>query len=129
MKTKFDMKTKSVILSVMAWAVSALMVTAVACTNIIENFNQFVEKLQVIVQHLKSSDGELSENGEKLSGSVSEVCMAIEEIIAEIKKLNNGFASQSECVAQTSQAVNKISSTIVNGYNGIFGSESLIETH
>ena len=35
-----------------------------------------------------------------------------EEIIAEIKKLNNGFASQSECVAQTSQAVNKISSTI-----------------
>ena len=35
MKTKFDMKTKSVILSVMAWAVSALMVTAVACTNII----------------------------------------------------------------------------------------------
>ena len=80
--------------------------------KLIENFNQFVEKLQVIVQHLKSSDGELSENGEKLSGSVSEVCMAIEEIIAEIKKLNNGFASQSECVAQTSQAVNKISSTI-----------------
>ena len=35
MKTKFDMKTKSVILSVMAWAVSALMVTAGACTNII----------------------------------------------------------------------------------------------
>lgn len=35
MKTKFDMKTKSVILSVMAWAASALMVTAGACTNII----------------------------------------------------------------------------------------------
>lgn len=80
--------------------------------DVVQGFNHFVEKLQQIVQNLKSSKENLIYIDSELQNGTQDTASAITEIIANIESINRQILSQSSSVIETSAAVNEISSNI-----------------
>ncbi len=80
--------------------------------EVVEGFNTFVEKLQVIMTQLKNSKDELTDSGTNLVNSAEETSSSITEIIANIESVHNQIGTQSNSVTETAGAVNEIASNI-----------------
>ena len=80
--------------------------------SVVENFNQFTEKLQGIMQELKHSKDELSAAGNELHRSSDDTAASITEIIATIESMSKNISSQTDNVNDTASAVNEIASNI-----------------
>lgn len=80
--------------------------------DVVNGFNQFVEKLQLIVQNLKESKENLTAIDSDLQAGTQDTAASITQIIANIESINSQIQHQSSSVIETSAAVNEISSNI-----------------
>ncbi|WP_191013872.1 methyl-accepting chemotaxis protein [Treponema zioleckii] len=79
---------------------------------VVKGFNEFVEKLHLIISDVKSSKEELGIVGEDLAASTDDTASAITQIIANIDSMKNHILGQSSSVEETAGAVNQIASNI-----------------
>lgn len=80
--------------------------------DVVKGFNQFVEKLQTIVQNLLLSRGDLELVDEDLQDRTASTSTCIQQIISNIQEVNSQIVSQVSVVNDTSGAVNEISENI-----------------
>ncbi|MCR5622810.1 MAG: HAMP domain-containing protein [Treponema sp.] len=80
--------------------------------DVVKGFNQFTEKLQLIIGDIKKSNAELSAAGGEMSRSARETGSAISEILSNISGISGHIDDQVASVRQTSAAVNEISGNI-----------------
>ena len=80
--------------------------------DVVKGFNQFTEKLQVIIGDIKKSNSELSKAGGEMSRGVKDNGASIEEIISNIGGISGHIDKQVASVGQTSSAVNEIAGNI-----------------
>ncbi|WP_028972557.1 methyl-accepting chemotaxis protein [Spirochaeta cellobiosiphila] len=80
--------------------------------SVTSGFNSFVEKLQTIMQEVKSSKDQLSEAGSELDISTKETSSSITDIIQSINSISKQIASQATGVDSTAGAVRKIAENI-----------------
>ena len=80
--------------------------------DVVNGFNQFTEKLQLIMQGLKNSKDELTTAGSVLRASTQDTSASITQIIANINSVHNQITTQGASVHETAGAVNQIASNI-----------------
>ena len=80
--------------------------------DVVTGFNQFTEKLQLIMQGLKTSKDELTSAGATLRASTQDTSASITQILANINSVHSQITSQSASVHETAGAVNEIASNI-----------------
>lgn len=80
--------------------------------DVVKGFNQFIEKLQHIVENLKSSKEKLNVIDSDLQAGTQDTFASITQIIANIESVNNQIQHQSNSVSETATSVNEISSNI-----------------
>ncbi len=79
---------------------------------VVNGFNKFSEKLQLIIGDVKTSKNELNEAGENLSASMQDTASSITEILANIESMKHQIEGQTQSVNQTAGAVTEIASNI-----------------
>ncbi|MBQ7612967.1 MAG: methyl-accepting chemotaxis protein [Spirochaetaceae bacterium] len=84
---------------------------------LIEDFNKFVLKLQMIMKDVKDSKNELSKSGENLSEHAIDVATSINEIISNIQSISKQIGQQFNSVDKQVYAINKIASNITDLQN------------
>ncbi len=99
-----------------------------------EHFNNFVEKLNVMVMHLKESSRKNQEIGESLTATAEESSAAITQIhsnLASIKKqfvaLDNNLATSTAAVDQINENIRALSEQIGHQSSAVSHSAALIE--
>ena len=80
--------------------------------ELVDNENQFIEKLQCIIDNVKVSAQNLNNVGESMSTSTQNTASAISQMIANIDSVHNQITTQSENVLETAGAVNQIAANI-----------------
>ena len=80
--------------------------------DVVNGFNKFAGKLQLIIGDVKGSKDELMVAGENLSGATQDTASSITEIIANIDSMRHQIETQNQSVSQTAGAVNEIASNI-----------------
>ena len=80
--------------------------------RVVDGFNKFSEKLQLIITTMKNSKNELVEVDELLQNSTEDTIAAITQIITNIQSMDRQVAIQGESVHETAGAVNQIASNI-----------------
>lgn len=80
--------------------------------DVVKGFNQFTEKLQLIIGDIKNSNRELSAAGGEMSRSAQETGASISEILSNIGGISGHINDQVASVKQTAFAVNDISGSI-----------------
>lgn len=80
--------------------------------DVVSGFNQFEEKLQGIVQDIKTSKDELTSVGDKMSQNVADTSNSISEVYSNIEDLKKEIITQGGSVSLTATAVTEISSNI-----------------
>ena len=90
--------------------------------DVISGFNQFTEKLQVIMKDLKESKSELINAGTDLESSTHDTESSIDEILASINQVCEQIKTQSYSVSGTASSVNEITGNIES-------LEKMIENH
>ncbi len=80
--------------------------------DVVNGFNQFVEKLQSIIKDIKSSNTGLESAGQNLNTSMEENSASIQEIMYNIDSVHTQITHQGNSVNQTAGAVNEIASNI-----------------
>jgi len=80
--------------------------------RVVDGFNQFSEKLQIIITTLKESKVKLVDVGELLENSSSDTSSSITQIIANIQDMEHQVGVQGDSVHETAGAVNQIASNI-----------------
>ncbi len=102
--------------------------------DVVDSFNKFIEKLQLIMSDLKVSKENLITAGENLDVSTQETSSSITQIIANIESVHQQINNQSGSVQQTAGAVNQIASNIesldkmiVNQSMGVSQASSAVE--
>jgi len=80
--------------------------------RVVEGFNLFSEKLQVIIATMKNSKDELVNAGQLLHDSTDDTSAAINQIIENIDTMSANVNTQTDSVHQTAGAVNEIASNI-----------------
>jgi len=80
--------------------------------DVVKGFNNFVAKLQEIVNNLKNSKEQLTSINGDLQAGTQDTSASITQIIANIESVNSQITSQSNSVVETASAVNEISSNI-----------------
>lgn len=80
--------------------------------TLVQNENQFIAKLQGIIEKLKASENNLSVVGADMTSSTQNTASAITQIISHIDSVHNHITKQSENVQETAGAVNQIASNI-----------------
>ncbi|MBO4532569.1 MAG: methyl-accepting chemotaxis protein [Treponema sp.] len=80
--------------------------------DVVSGFNLFEEKLQGIVQDIKTSKDELTSVGDAMSHNVADTSNSISEVYRSIEELKNGIVTQGDSVSLTATAVTEISSNI-----------------
>ena len=77
--------------------------------RVVDGFNRFASKLQLIIQELKGSKGDLQSYGERLSSMVQENVGFLAEILGIIKNVDEEIVKQHNKVDSTVGAVGQIS--------------------
>ncbi len=102
--------------------------------KVVQGFNTFIEKLQVIISGLKDSKDTITSVGKELEATTRETSDSINEIIANIGGVSNQISAQTMSVNETAGAVNEIASNIEslermieNQSNGILQASSAVE--
>ncbi len=80
--------------------------------RVVDSFNNFSEKLHVIITAMKDSKDELVTVGSELSKNTSNTSESISQIISHFENFKNNITSQDGIVEETSDAVNEIASNI-----------------
>ncbi|MCR4734170.1 MAG: HAMP domain-containing protein [Treponema sp.] len=80
--------------------------------RVVDGFNQFSEKLQMIMSSIKATKDELVNAGEILNRNTEDTSSAITEIIANIESMGKNINIQSDSVHETAGAVNQIAGNI-----------------
>ena len=80
--------------------------------TLVKNENMFIEKLQGIIENLKSSEQNLSNVGNNMTSSTQNTASAITQIISHIDSVHGEINMQSENIQETAGAVNEISANI-----------------
>ena len=80
--------------------------------RVVDGFNKFTEKLQVIIQELKGSKDDLHDYGKRLSAMVEENAGFLETMLTSIKNVDTEVANQHTKVGNTVEAVGQISTTV-----------------
>ncbi len=80
--------------------------------KVVMGFNQFAGKLQEIVKNLKVSKEDLLITGQTFTASTEDTNRSLEDIISNIKSMDQEISNQSNSVTQTAGAVNQIASNI-----------------
>ncbi len=80
--------------------------------TLVENENLFIEKLQGIIENLKSSELNLSNVGNNMTSSTQNTASAITQIISHIDAVHTQINHQTENVQETAGAVNEIAANI-----------------
>ncbi len=80
--------------------------------TLVENENRFIEKLQGIINNLKSSEQNLSNVGVNMTSSSQNTASAITQIISHIDAVHGQINQQTENVQETAGAVNEIAANI-----------------
>jgi len=79
---------------------------------LVENENRFIEKLQGIINNLKSSEQNLSNVGVNMTSSTQNTASAITQIISHIDSVHEHINQQTENIQETAGAVNEIAANI-----------------
>ncbi len=90
--------------------------------DVVTGFNDFVKKLQDIIINLLRLKNQLQEADTDLQASTEDASSSIDQIIANIRDINNQISSQAASVQETAETVNKISSNI-NSLENLIGSQ------
>jgi len=80
--------------------------------SVVDGFNNFIIKLQSIIQELKKSKYTLSLAGNELDNETKETAITIEKIIDDIQIMNDSIINQSAGVEETAGAITQIASNI-----------------
>ncbi|MBO4532136.1 MAG: methyl-accepting chemotaxis protein [Treponema sp.] len=80
--------------------------------QLVENENNFIEKLQNIIDNVKISAQNLNNVGENMSSSTMNTATAISQIISNIDSVHGNITQQAENVQETAGAVNEIAANI-----------------
>jgi len=83
-------------------------------TDVVEGFNEFAGKLQVIIKTMKNSKDNLSESGNQLHESTEETSSAINQIIGCISNAGTNINNQISSVEETASTINQISANITS---------------
>lgn len=81
-------------------------------SDVVVEFNKFMEKLQDIISQIKGSNQTLGGAGVSMQDSAQDTAASITQIIANIESMHTQIGNQSKSVDQTAAAVNQIASNI-----------------
>ena len=79
---------------------------------LVENENKFIEKLQSIIERIKSSEQNLNTVGVDMTASTQNTASAITQIISNIEAVSSQITQQTGNVQSTAGAVNEIAANI-----------------
>ena len=103
-------------------------------TEVVNGFNNFVEKLQSIISNVKFSQNNLITADNSLQVNSQETVTSITQIISSIENVNSHIGNQVSSVNETAGAVNQIATNInslekliINQASGIEEASSAIE--
>ena len=80
--------------------------------QLVENENKFIEKLQAIIDNVKTAELNLNTVGDDMAKSTQNTASAISQIISNIDSVHGQITQQSENVLETAGAVNQIAANI-----------------
>ena len=80
--------------------------------QLVENENRFIEKLQCIIDNVKTSEQNLNMVGIDMASSTQNTATAITQIISNIDAVHGQITQQTENVQETAGAVNEIAANI-----------------
>ena len=80
--------------------------------QLVENENTFIEKLQAIIDNVKTAELNLTTVGDDMTSSTQNTASAISQIISNIDSVHGQITHQSENVQETAGAVNQIAANI-----------------
>ena len=80
--------------------------------QLVENENTFIEKLQAIIDNVKTAEQNLNTVGDDMASSTQNTASAITQIISNIDSVHGQINHQSENVQETAGAVNQIAANI-----------------
>jgi methyl-accepting chemotaxis protein len=82
--------------------------------SVVNGFNKFIEKLQLIIGDLKKSKDDLALSGDELRTSIEGTSSAITQILSDIGSVKGEITNQSASVEETAGAITEISQNIVS---------------
>ena len=80
--------------------------------QLVENENTFIEKLQAIIDNVKTAELNLNTVGDDMASSTQNTASAISQIISNIDGVHEQITHQTENVQETAGAVNEIAANI-----------------
>ena len=80
--------------------------------QLVENENKFIEKLQAIIDNVKTAEQNLNTVGTDMAASTQNTASAITQIISNIDAVHGQITHQTENVQETAGAVNEIAANI-----------------
>ena len=80
--------------------------------HLVENENKFIEKLQAIIDNVKTAEQNLNTVGIDMTSSTQNTAGAISQIISNIDSVHGQITHQTENVQETAGAVNQIAANI-----------------
>ncbi len=81
-------------------------------SEVVAGFNNFMDKLQIIIKEVKKSKENLGTAGMDLQASTEDTSSSITQILANIESVHTQITNQSKSVHETAGAVNEIASNI-----------------
>ena len=81
-------------------------------SDVVVEFNKFMEKLQDIISQIKGSKQKLGGAGTSLESSTQETASSITQIISNIEAVHGQITNQAKSVHETAGAVNEIAANI-----------------
>ena len=81
-------------------------------SDVVVEFNRFMEKLHEIIAQIKDSNKNLGGAGVSMQDSAQDTAASITQIIANIQSMRGQIGNQTKSVDQTAAAVNQIASNI-----------------
>ncbi len=81
-------------------------------SEVVTGFNNFMDKLQIIIKEVKKSKENLGTAGMDLQASTEDTSSSITQILANIQSVHTQITNQSKSVHETAGAVNEIASNI-----------------
>ena len=81
-------------------------------SEVVTGFNNFMDKLQIIIKEVKKSKENLGTAGTDLQASTEDTSSSITQILANIESVHTQITNQSKSVHETAGAVNEIASNI-----------------